>query len=53
MSVSDFLVEWVDVVTGGEVEVEMEMRKGRTNIFIASNCSFFGTTSSIYGVRSG
>lgn len=24
-----------------------------TDIFMASNCSFFGTTSSIYGVRSG
>lgn len=27
--------------------------KGGTNIFIASNCSFFGITSSIYGVNNG
>lgn len=53
LSVSGFLCEWFDVVTCDEVEVAMEMGVGGTNIFIASNCSFFGTTSSIYGVRRG
>jgi len=28
-------------------------RQSRTHIFIASNCSFFGITSSIYGASRG
>lgn len=36
---------------GGREKVLAE--RGRTYTFIASNCSFLGITSSMYGARSG